>query len=89
MARELILPDDFDEYAWEVEAKGYFSDAFVRVEETVLPVVFYEPTRLAQDVAEEIFAGRTFAATRLLVVAQVTEAAMRRAVAQAPPGMFW
>jgi hypothetical protein len=24
-----ILPEGFDEYAWEVEAKGYFSEAML------------------------------------------------------------
>lgn len=88
MKRELILPDDFDDYAWEVGAKGCLTGISVRIGEMVLPVVFYEPARLSQDIAEELSAGRTFSTVRLLVVERVTESAMRLAVTQAPPATF-
>jgi hypothetical protein len=88
MDRELILPTDFDDYAWEVESKGYFWDASVRIGVRVVPVAFYEPTRLAQDIADELAAGRAFTASRLIVLERVTLEGMRDAVARAPSELF-
>ncbi len=42
-----LYPQDFDHDAWEVEAKGY-CDADVRVDDSLISVGFYEPTRLRQ-----------------------------------------
>lgn len=88
MEQQLLLPADFGDYAWEVESKGYFLDARVLIGSRHLAVSFYEPTRLAQDIAEELAAGRPFHATRLLVVASVTSESMRAALASAPLEFF-
>lgn len=88
MARELVFPPDFQEYAWEVEAKGVFWDATVRVGDLTLPVIFYDPVRLAQDVQEELAVRPAFVARRLLVVPAVTVENMRRAVSSAPTEFF-
>ena len=87
MDRELILPTDFADYAWEVESKGYL-DARVRAGERVVDVSFYDPTRLAQDIAEEVAAGRLFSSARLLVLARVTPENMQAAIANAPARLF-
>lgn len=88
MDRKLMLPTDFGEYAWLLESKGYFTDALVRVGQQDYPVTFYDPTRLAQDIAEELAAGRSFWAARLIVVPALTEEAMHSAVASAPREWF-
>lgn len=49
MYRQPILPDDYDEYAREVEPKGYFTDAVVRVGERNVPVTFYPVTRAPNE----------------------------------------
>lgn len=43
MSRELVLPPDFADYAWEFEAKGYFFDAAVRVDGLLISVSFFDP----------------------------------------------
>lgn len=88
MKRQLILPPDFDDYEWEVESKGYFEEAAVMIGGRALPVTFYEPTRLAQDIAEELDAGRVFSALRLIVVESVTRDAMQASVLLADAGVF-
>jgi hypothetical protein len=88
MIPELRLPDDFEQYGWEVEAKGYFTDSSVVLGDRVVEVAFYDPTRLAQDIAEDLADGRPFAARHLLVVESVTPASMAAAVAGAPRGFF-
>jgi hypothetical protein len=87
MTRELVFPPDFSDYAWEVESKGYF-DADVRVGDPLVSVAFYDPTRLQQEVDDDIEAGRLFALKRLLVVERVTIDNMKSAVAEAPSEFF-
>lgn len=79
---ELVLPDDFDEYAWEVESKGVFWDVRVRYGGREYPVTFYEPERLAQDAAEELDEGKPFFEPNIIVVRKVSKDAMIAAVAE-------
>lgn len=86
--RKLILPDDFADYAWEVQAKGFFWLGVVSVGDASFEVTFYEPVRLAQDIAAELESDRLFVAKRLLVVPEVTLQHMTDAVDQAPSDFF-
>ncbi|MGL5829753.1 MAG: hypothetical protein ACRC0L_09325 [Angustibacter sp.] len=88
MERQLVLPQDIEDYEWELESKGYFLGAAVLVGEQMLSVTFYEPVRLAQDIAEELSASRVFAVRRLLIVEKVTLEHMREAVVRAPSEVF-
>lgn len=88
MERKLVLPPDFPEYAWEVEAKGVFWDAKVLVEGTPVPVTFYDPSRLSQDVSEELAERVGLELPRVLVIPTLTEDNMRRAVDRAPAEFF-
>ncbi len=49
-----MLPADFGDYAWEVEAKGVLMDVLVPVGDREVEVSFYDPVRLVQDLAEEM-----------------------------------
>lgn len=84
----LRLPDDFEDYAWEVEAKGVFWDAWIALGGLELPVTFYDPVRLAQDVEEDVKSQRSFAVRHLIVVGRLTIEEMTTAVAALPPGFF-
>lgn len=84
----LSLPDDFEDYAWEVEAKGVFWDARIVLGSLDLPVTFYDPARLAQDVQEDVKVQRSFAVRNLIVVGRLTIEEMTAAVAALPPGFF-
>lgn len=88
MEPELKLPDGFQDYAWEVEAKGAFWDATVRLEDLEVAVIFYDPVRLAQDVTDELAERPTFELKRVIVVRSVTEESMRVAIGRAPMGFF-
>lgn len=88
MKPELRLPDDFHDYAWEVEAKGVLLDATVRVGDSLVPVTFYDPVRLGQDVTEELAERSAFVLERTIVVPFVTEQHMRAAVRSVPPEFF-
>jgi hypothetical protein len=84
----LALPDDFDDYAWEVEAKGVFWDARITTDGEALAVVFYDPARLAQDVAEELDHEGICALRRVIVIPRLTREAMVDAARRLPQD-FW
>jgi hypothetical protein len=88
MSNRLILPEGFDEYAWEVEAKGVLFDAAVRVNGRNVAVTFYDPTRLAQDIASDLDHQKALTIKRLLVVDRVTLDSMQAAVDAAPQEFF-
>ncbi len=88
MEPTLKLPDDFEDYAWEVEAKGVLWDARVVFNSLELPVTFYDPVRLAQDVEEDVKSQRSYTVQHLIVVRRLTIEEMESAVAALPPGFF-
>jgi hypothetical protein len=77
---QLQFPEGFDDHAWEVEAKGWFQGAIAIINQRRYPVTFYDPVRLAQDIAEELRAGAVFFERNLLVVPAVTRTHMEAAV---------
>ena len=85
---ELVLPEDFDDYAWEVEAKGYLLTASIRFGERRIPVAFYDPVRLAQDIETELEAGRVAVFMRVIVVRSLTAEAMRDSVERLDPSVL-
>lgn len=76
----LVLPEDFDDYAWEVEAKGVFWEVRLRYDGLEYPLTFYEPVRLAQDISDQLKASPVFFEQNLMVVPKVTREAMELAV---------
>lgn len=77
---KLELPDDFDDYAWEVESKGWFSAATALFGGRRFKLVFYDPTRLAQDIEAELDEGVVFLERNLLVVKSVDRNNMDKAI---------
>jgi hypothetical protein len=60
----------------------------VRVGDSLISVTFYDPTRLQQEIVDDIEAGRLFTMKRLLVIELVTIENMQWAVAQAPSEFY-
>jgi hypothetical protein len=77
---ELVLPLDFQDYAWEVESKGWFDGAVLFHLNNRYRLTFYDSVRLGQEIGEELRRQPLFIEPNLLVVESVTEAAMRKAV---------
>ncbi|MER7757298.1 hypothetical protein [Kitasatospora sp. NPDC097643] len=80
MTYHLEFPDGFEEVEFEVECKGYLDGVVVVTEASSYDVVVYEPTRLAEDTADEVSSDGYFAVPNLLVVPVVTRDAITRAV---------
>lgn len=77
---ELVLPEYFQDYAYEYEAKGWFSHVRLHYMGRQFPLSFYDPIRLMQEIEGELRRSPVFTEPNLLVVASITEAAMREAV---------
>lgn len=76
----LIFPDDFDDYAWEVEAKGWFNDVVVETDGQRFRITFYDIARLSQDIEDELSANAAFVEKNVVVVRNVTRVAIEQAV---------
>lgn len=77
----LELPDDFDDHAWETEAKGWFPGAVLVVDGCRYRLTFYDPVHLAQDIEEAVGKRSTFFESNLVVVPSVTRASTEGASA--------
>jgi hypothetical protein len=75
----LELPTDFEDYAWETEAKGWFSEARIVVAERRYQINFYDLARLTQTIEGEFERGQIFFEPNLVIVPTVTRAHMERA----------
>jgi len=71
-----------DRVAFEVPQKGWYDGLTVELEGgRRIPLFFYDPIRLAQDLAADTAQGEPFVAEHFMVVVpEVTEEAMRTAV---------
>lgn len=77
---ELHLPADFDEYEWQAEVKGWFGDAKLAVAGAVYELIFYDQTRLAQEIADELSSNPAFVDENLIVLRKVTRCEIENAV---------
>lgn len=74
-----VLPADFDDYAWEVQAKGCFTEALMTIAGKRYRLNFYDPTRLSQEIESELARGVAFAEPNLVIVRAVTRSDMEQA----------
>ena len=76
----LCLPEDFDDYASDVRAKGCFSEAWITADGARYRIDFYDPVRLRQDVELTFKDGHSlFFEPNLVVIQEVTRAEMEKA----------
>lgn len=74
-----VLPADFDDYAWEVEAKGCFAETLMTVAGKRFRLNFYDPVRLNQEIESELERGAAFFEPNPVIVRSVTKANMQHA----------
>lgn len=79
---KLSWPKGFDEYAWEIESKGWFSDVTIILSGRSIKPIFYDPKRLEQDIADEIAEQGLFFESNLIVLERVTKENIENAVAK-------
>jgi hypothetical protein len=76
------LPADFEEYAWEVEIKGWFEGAVLTFQGKKYRLLFYDPVRVGQEIQSSIEREGAFFDPNLVVVPSVTRSNMQRAAAR-------
>jgi hypothetical protein len=79
----LIFTCDFDaREEWEAEKKGYFTSAAVQLPDgTKVPVCFWDPVRLSQELEMELkWGGTCFSEPGMIVIPKVTVENMKAAV---------
>ena len=77
---EIIFPNDFADYEFEYEAKGYLAGAKLVFGEREAELVIYDPVRLAQEISDEVDRVGYLVCPNLLVVPEVTGEAISKAV---------
>lgn len=86
---ELILPDDFDDMAWEYEAKGCLFGVVLRVAENSYSLSFYDPTRLKQDIDVLLRERGLFFEPNMIVVPSITKVAIFGAATRLAAQRSW
>jgi hypothetical protein len=77
----LKWPSDFEDYSWQLESKGWFGGLEIIIDGRTLKPVFYDLTRLSQEVGDEISRAGFFSEHFLIVISKVTRELMEQAVA--------
>jgi hypothetical protein len=78
----LIFPEGYEDYAWELESKGCFSEARLEFQGRRYRLTFYDPARLGQDIENELQRGGVYFEPNLVVVPAVTRQNMEKAAAR-------
>jgi len=78
----LEFPKGFDDYASELESKGWFSEARLSFLGKKYRLSFYDPARLGQEVDADIQRGGVFFEPNIVVIPSLTRSNMEDAVAQ-------
>jgi hypothetical protein len=76
----LIFPEDYEDYAWEVESKGWFGEARLEFSGRSYRLNFYEPVRHRQEVESELLRRDVFFEPNLIIVPLVSKLNMEKAV---------
>ena len=78
----VVFPTDYDAQSeFETPLRGYLSDVEVELEGQRYRLFFIDPVRLAQELKSNVDSGRCyFAEPNLIVLAEVTTAAIKNAV---------
>ncbi len=87
-AYELIFPDYLDDYEHETESKGYLVGVTVNYDGATIDLTIYDPTRLMQEVRDDVESTGYFTEARLLVVPRVTRDQIAQAVEEMAHGGF-
>lgn len=79
MSYSVNLPDDFGDYEWEIEAKGWFPVP-INVCDKMYTLNFYDPVRLGQEARDELLEQDAFMEKNLIVVKIVNRLNIEAAV---------
>lgn len=67
---KIKLPDDFTEYAWEIESKGCL-EIDIKIYANVYTFNFYDPVRLNQTIQDDLDSNQYFFYENMVVIPSV------------------
>lgn len=73
---KLEFPEDFDDYEWEVESKGFLGNIQLQFDRQSYLISFYDKERLMQEIVDEIESNGFFFESNLIIIDSVTKANM-------------
>jgi hypothetical protein len=76
----VVLPSDFDDHVWEIEANGWFAAASVEFDGLVTDFSFYDPSRIMQDIELALSTNRIFFEKNIVVVTIVNRDSIEASV---------
>ena len=76
----LNWPPDFDDFAWELESKGWFVGLEVVVGDRILRPTFYDPIRLSQDMDAELRSSGIFTQPVIIVIKRLSRESIEAAI---------
>jgi len=82
LAKLVFMPEMDERSLAEARDRGYLSHVFVEIDGIqLIPLFFYDPVRLQQDMQSEAENGRPFIAyPGMIVIPEVTRQAMQQAI---------
>lgn len=84
----LEFPRYLDGYEVETEAKGYLVDVRILAADATFDLTIYDPSRLSQEIADEIGSNGYFVVRNLLVIPKVNKNEITRAVQECAKSRF-
>ncbi len=70
---EVVFPQDFEDFEWEIQSKGYFSDIIIINNGNRYLINFYDPVRFSQDVQSRIDCIGFFSEKNVAIIPMVTK----------------
>lgn len=78
---KIEFPPGYEDFAWEVESKGWLQGVTATIAGQRYRLTFYEPMTLAQDIRNELARSTSFFEQNLIVVPATTRDCMTAAIA--------
>ncbi len=82
---KIKYPIEWDSYSeYEIECKGWLPGVELMLNDQIYQLTFYDPVRLAQDLADDIQSGKIAIVEKgLMVIPSITKENIIRAINQA------
>jgi hypothetical protein len=77
---KIVFPDEFEDYEWEVESKGWLNNVLVEFQDKTYRLIIYDPVRLSQDISEELSSNNVFAESNMVVIKVVNRENIEKSV---------
>jgi hypothetical protein len=78
----ILWPENFEDYAWELEWKGVFAGLELEIEGRIIRPTFFDETRLMQQMSRDLLTNNYFFEPHVIVLERVTRRSIEHVVDQ-------